>query len=138
MIVLSEVLLPGKGEIELDNCTSFYTGGVKDEKGVALVLRNYVFKQLTNVECYSVRLVFVNVSEQPVDILLVQVYTPTTNHDDDEIEKLYEEISEILHQEGRGQVNAIVMVNFNSIGRGRSTDKVVGPIGLGKKMRETR
>ena len=34
---------------------------------------------------------------------------PTTNHDDDKIEKLYEEISEILHQEGRGQVNAIVM-----------------------------
>ena len=30
------------------------------------------------------------------DIVLVQVYMPTTNHDDDEIDKLYEEISEIL------------------------------------------
>ena len=45
---------------------------------------------------------FVKISAKPADIVLVQVYMPTTNHDDDEIEKLYEEISEILHQEGRG------------------------------------
>ena len=50
-----------------------------------------------------------------VDIVLVQVYMPSTNHNDDEIEKLYEEISEILHKEGRGQVNDIVMEDFKSI-----------------------
>ena len=48
---------------------------------------------------------------------------PATNHDDDEIEKLYEEISEIVHQEGRGQVNAIVMGDFNRIMGEGSTDK---------------
>ena len=63
------------------------------------------------------------------------MYIPTTNHDDDEIEKLYEEISEILHQEGRGQVNAIVMGEFNSIVGEESTDKVVGPFGLGKEKK---
>ena len=72
---------------------------------------------MTKVECYSDRLMFVTISTKPVDIVLVQVYMPTTNHDDDEIEKLYEEISEILHQEGRGQVKAIVMGDFNSIVR---------------------
>ena len=46
---------------------------------------------------------------------------------------MYEEISEILHQEGRGQVNAIVMGDFNSIVGEKSTDKVVGPFGLGRK-----
>ena len=55
------------------------------------------------------------------------------NHDDDEIGKLYEEISEILHQEGRGQENAIVMGDFNSIMGKESTDKVVGPFGLGRR-----
>ena len=55
------------------------------------------------------------------------------NHDYDEIEKLYNKISEILHQEGRGQVNAIVMGNFNSIVGEESTDKVVGPFGIGKR-----
>ena len=53
---------------------------------------------------------------------------PTTNHDDEEIEKLYE----ILHQDGGSQVNAIVMADFNSIMGEGSTDKMVEPFGLGK------
>ena len=63
------------------------------------VLRNDDVKRLTKVECYSDRLMFVKIRAKLVD-MLVQVYMPTTNHDDDEIEKLYDESSEILHQEG--------------------------------------
>ena len=92
------------------------------------MLRNDVVKRLSKVG-----LMFVKISAKPVDIVLVQVYMPTTNHDDDKIEKLYQEISEILHQEGRCQVNAIVMGDFNSIVGEGSTDKVVGPFGLGKR-----
>ena len=55
--------------------TMLYSGGVKAEKGVAVVLRNDVVKRLTKVECYSDRLIFV--SAKPVDIVLVQVYMPT-------------------------------------------------------------
>ena len=44
---------------------------------------------------------FVQVNAKPVDIVLVQVYMPKKDHDDDEIEELYKEISEIQHQEGR-------------------------------------
>ena len=82
------------------------------------------------MECYSDRLMFVKISAKLVDIVLVQVYMPTKNHDNDEIEKLYQEISEILHQEGRGQVNVIVIGDFNSIVGEGSTDKVVGLFGL--------
>jgi hypothetical protein len=54
------------------------------------------------------------------------VYMPKINHDNGEIEKLYEEISETLHQEGRGQVNAIVMGDFNSIVGEGFKDKEIG------------
>ena len=64
----------------------FYSGGVQAEKGVAVMLRNDIFKRLTKVDCCSDRLMFVKISAKPVDIVLVQVYMPTTNHDDDEIE----------------------------------------------------
>ena len=70
---------------------------------------------------------FVKISAEPVDIVLVQVYRPTTNHDDDEIEEMYEEI-----REGRGKVNAIVMGAFNSIVGEESTDKVVGSFGFSR------
>jgi len=42
----------------------------------------------------------------------MQVYMPRK---DGKIEYMYNEITEILHQEGRGQVYAIVMGDFNSI-----------------------
>jgi hypothetical protein len=47
--------------------------------------------------------------------------------------KLYEYISEVLHQERRGQVNAIVMGDVNSIVGEKSADKLVGPFGHGRK-----
>ena len=38
-----------------------------------------------------------------------------------------------MHPEGRGQVNAIVMGDFNSIVAEGSTAKVVGPLKLGRR-----
>ena len=111
----------------------FNSGGLKAEKGLAVVLRNDVVKCLTKVECCSDRLMFVKISAKHVDIVLVQVYVPETNQEDDETEKLYKEIREILHLEGRGQVDDIVMEDFNSIVGEGSTDKVAGPFGLGRR-----
>ena len=34
---------------------------------------------------YSDTLIFVKISAKPVDIVLMQVHMPTTNHDDDEL-----------------------------------------------------
>jgi hypothetical protein len=78
---------PGKGQIVSVNYTMFYSGGVTAEEGVAVVLRNDV-KRLTKVECYSDSIMFVKISAKPVDIVLMQVYMPITNHDDNKIEKL--------------------------------------------------
>ena len=99
----------------------FFSGGVNAEKDVAVVLRNDILKGLTKVEFYSKRLMFVK-SAKTVDIVLVQVYMLTYN--DDEIENLCDEIFEILHQVGGGQVNAIVMGNFNRIVGEGSTDSI--------------
>ena len=94
-VCLSKVWWPGKGKIVSGNYTMIYSGGVKFEKGVAVVLRNDNVKSLTKVECYSDKLMFVKIGVKLVDTVLVQVYMQTTNHDDNEIEKLYEEISEV-------------------------------------------
>ena len=39
----------------------------------------------------------------------MQVCMATKDRNDEKIERTYDEIGEILHQEGRGQVNAIVI-----------------------------
>ena len=78
-------------------------------------------------------MIFVKICAKQTDILIVQVYMPTTDHGDDETAKTYDEISDILHQEGKDQMNAIVVENFNSIVGDGSTSKVLGPFGLGTK-----
>ena len=112
----------------------FYPSGVKSENGVAAVLRNYNAKRVTKVEFYSDRLVFVKKSVKSVDIVIVLLYMPTTDHKDDEIEKkMYDEICEILHQKQRSQVNSILMGDLNSIVGEGSTSKMVGAFGLCKR-----
>ena len=68
----------------------------------------------------------------PSGLILSEGETPYLHllavESDDGIEKLYEEISEILHQEGRDQVNAIVMGDNNSI---------VGNLALAYSYRKT-
>ena len=80
---MSEAQYPGKGEIVSRNYTMFYLGGVKAEKGVAVVLRNV--ERVIKVE--SDRLIFVEISTKPFDILTVQVYMPKTDHDDEDMKK---------------------------------------------------
>jgi hypothetical protein len=53
---------PGRSEIVSGNYTVFYSGGVKAQKGVSVVLRNDIVKRLTKVDCYSDRLMFVKIS----------------------------------------------------------------------------
>ena len=40
---------------------------------------------------------------------------PTMDHDDEDIEKMYNDINDILQQEGTGQVIAIVIGDFSDI-----------------------
>ena len=71
VVGLSEVRWPGKGEIVRGNYTMFYSGGVKAEKGVAVMLRNDVVKRLTKLEYYSDRLMFVKINAKPVDNVVI-------------------------------------------------------------------
>jgi hypothetical protein len=76
---LSEVRWPEKGEIVSANYAVFYSGVLKSEKCIAVLLRNYSIKRVTKVKYYSGRLIVVKISATPVDILIVQVYMPTTD-----------------------------------------------------------
>ena len=63
---------------------------------------------------------------------------PTRDYYGEKIEKMYDEISDILHREGRGRVNLLVMGDFNSIVGEGYTNKVAGHLDSVKEMREAR
>jgi hypothetical protein len=74
----------------------------------------------------------VKISAKPVDIVIMQVYMAKMDYGDEEIEKMYN-ISDILHQGGRDQVNARVMGGFDSMMGEGSTNKMVGVFRLSRR-----
>jgi hypothetical protein len=55
-----------------------------------------------------------------------------------EIEKMQDEISKILLQEGKRQVNATVKGDFNRIVGEGSTNKVVRPFGVSRRIKRSK
>ena len=61
----------------------------------------------------SDRLMMVKVSAECVDIVLIQVYMPTTKYEDEEAEQIYVQIEDIIRGQ-KGNTNVIVMEDFNA------------------------
>jgi len=64
--------------------------------------------------------------------LIIQVYMPTSEHED-EVEELCGIIEEILEEDGKGNTNTIIMGNCNSVVGDEPFRNIVGPHGLGRK-----
>ena len=56
----------------------------------------------------------VKVKADPVVVVIVQAYRPTTDYEDEEVEKLYDQLEEIFGKQ-KGTNNVIVMGDFNAV-----------------------
>jgi endonuclease/exonuclease/phosphatase family metal-dependent hydrolase len=129
---LSEVRWKGCGDFVSDGMRIIYAGGSESQRGVALILDNEIAKRVNKVVQHSDRLLLVKVSAEPVDLVVVQVYMPTSAEDDIEVEKIYEELEELIDKE-KGNDYLVVMGDFNAVvGEGRD-EQEIGSFGLGKR-----
>ena len=58
--------------------------------------------------------------------MIMQVYMPTSEYEDDEVEKLYDTIEEILEEDGKGDTNSIILGDWNSVVGDESYRNIVG------------
>jgi hypothetical protein len=129
---LSEVRWKEAGDFMSEGVRVIYTGGEESQNGVAILLDERVAKCVDRVERHGDRLIMVTVRAHPVNIVIVQVYMPTTTHEEEEVDSIYEMIEEKL-ENIKGNDYAIVMGDWNaSVGEG-GLEKYVGKYGLGKR-----
>ena len=58
---------------------------------------------------------------------------PTSEYEDDEVEKFYDTIEEILEENGKDATNNIIRGDWNSVVGDESHRNIVGSYGLGRR-----
>ena len=78
------------------------------------------------------RIIAIKLKVEPVNVLIVQVYMPTLEYEDDEVEKLYDTTEEILEENGKGDTN-IILGDRNRVVGDKAYRNIVGSHGLGRR-----
>jgi len=98
-----------------------------------IVVHKSIVRSVVKKIVYNDRIIAIKLQAQPINISMMQVYMPTSEHEDDEVEELYGITKEILEEDGKGNTNTIIMGVWNSVVGDESYRNIVGPHGLGKR-----
>ena len=111
----------------------YHSGGECAERRVAIAVHKSIVRSVVKKIVCNDRIIFINLKAEPVNILLRQVYMPTSEYEDNEMEKLYDKIEEIVEEDGKGDTNSIIMGDWNSIVGEESYKNIAGSHGLGRR-----
>ena len=78
------------------------------QSGVAILLERETSMRVTKVVLQSDRILLVKIQAEPADLVSIQVYMPTSRHEDNEVEEMYEQFGCLIKAE-KGNTNLIVM-----------------------------
>ena len=92
IIGLSEVRWTGSGETSTEDGHKIWFSGEekKHQHGVAFIVRKEITGSVISCMPILSRLISICVSAKPHNMTIIQVYAPTTDHDDEEVKKFYE------------------------------------------------
>src|SRR6478609_874686 len=126
---VSEIRWKDGGDFVSDGYRVMYAGGPTCQR-VAVIAEAKVAERVTEIDRLGDRIMVVKVKADPVDMVIVQAYLPTADYEEEEVEKLYDQLEEILGKQ-KGTDNVIVMGDFNAVVGESKEDRVVGKFGLG-------
>ncbi|GFN88270.1 craniofacial development protein 2 [Plakobranchus ocellatus] len=89
---IAEVRWTGAGSIKLGSKTLIYSGEHTHERGVGILFDITTAKSLGSWCPTSDRVVVAKLVAKPLNLGIIQVYAPTSDSEDVEVEKFYEEI----------------------------------------------
>ena len=128
---ISETRWAGNNDFFSDGFRIIKSNGEESQRGVAIILDPRAARTVDKIRYEGDRLLLVKLRGSPTDIVIIQVYMPTTEHKEEEVDQMYERIDEILDTETKGKDYTMIMGDWNAIvGEGKDS-KYVGHYGLG-------
>ena len=132
VVGVSEMRWRGEGDFWSEKHRIIYAGGEENKRGVGIVLKKDLAKRVNKIIQKSDRLLLVKIQNEPRDIVIIQVYMPTTDYNDEEVEAVYEQLEEML-KEVKGKDLLVIMGDWNAVlGEGKDGMEV-GRFGLGRR-----
>ena len=94
---ISELKWTGMGEFKSDDHYIYYCGQeYLRRNGVAIMVNKRVWNAVLGCNLKNDRMISVGFQGKPFNITVIQVYTPTSNAEETEVERFYEDLQDLL------------------------------------------
>ena len=128
---ISELKWTGMGEFNSDDPYIYYGGQESLRKhGVAIMVNKRVRNTVPGYNLKNDRMISVHFQGKPFHITIIQVYAPTSNAEEAEVEWVYEDLQDLLELTPKKDVLSIIG-DWNVKVGSQETPGVTGKCGLG-------
>ena len=127
---IRELKWTGMDEFNSDDHYIYYCGKESLERsGVAIILNKRVQNTVFGYNLKNDRMISVHFQGKPLNIMVIQVYAPTTNAEEVEVEWFYENLQDLLELTSKKDVLFIIGYRNVKVGRSRDTwsDRQIWP-----------
>ena len=119
------------GEFNSDDHYSYYCGQESLRRnGVAFIVNRRVQNAVLGCSLKNDRMISVHFQGKPFNITAIQVYAPTTNAEEAEVEWFYEDLQDVLELTPEKDV-LFMIEDWNAKAGSQETPGVTGTFGLG-------
>ena len=128
---ISELKWTGMGEFNSDDHYIYYYGQESLRRhGVAIMVNKRVQNAVHACNLKNERMISVHFQSKPFNITVIQIYAPTSNAEEAEVERFYEDLQDLLELTPKKDVLFIIR-DWNAKVRSQETSRVIGKFGLG-------
>ena len=98
--------------------------------GVAIMVNKRVRNAVLGCNLKNDRMISVHFQGKPFNITVIQVYAPTSNAEEAEVERFYEDLQDLLELTPKKDV-LFIIGDWNAKAGSKNIPKVTGKLGLG-------
>ena len=130
---ISKLKYTGMGEFNSDDHYIYYCGQESLQRNrVAIMVKKRVQNAVLGCNLKNDRMISIRFQSKPFNITVIQVYAPTSNAEEAEVERFYEDLQDILELTLKKDVLLIIGGWIAKVGS-QETPGVTGKFGLGKQ-----
>ena len=133
---ISELKWTGMGEFNLDDHYIYYCGQESLRRnGVAMMVNKRVRNAVLGCNLRNDRMIFVRFQGKPFNITVIHVYAPTSNTEETEVERFYEDLQDLLELTPKKDV-LFIIGDWNAKVGSQETPGVTGNLALEYRMKQ--